>query len=338
MTRANWSCPDSKLVLPLSVASSDHGRSEWLVGRSKGIGGSDIASLLQDSPYDDSTPWFVWKDKTDPHWRADEQKKVMTRGQKLEPIVVEEFLLEHPEMTTKRQGLHQSREHPIMLANVDRLTSDGGGLECKTTTSNAVRSWAEKFGVGNAPEHYLDQCRWYALVTGRSHWWLAILVVDTWELLIWKVEVTDEQAELMTVVATEFWTTYVELGIEPDAVGWSVPEVVARYPEDDGTTVNYDPESTEATLIHQLITERRDLDAAMKKDKARRTEIDNQLRMMAGGHAEIQVGGKKAFSWKTYSSTRLDGAALKEKEPEMWEQFAKTSEGRSLYVSASIFK
>ncbi|QKY79995.1 RecE-like recombination exonuclease [Gordonia phage Clawz] len=337
MTRASWACPDSKLILPLSVASSDRGRAEWLKGRGKGIGGSDIAALLEDSPYEDNTPWFIWKDKVDPLWREDQEKKVMTRGQKMEPLVVEEFLAEHPELTTRRQGLHQSRENPIMLANVDRLTSDGGGLECKTATSNVIRSWADKFGVGNAPEHYLDQCRWYQMVTGRSHWWLAILAVDTWDLLVWKVEVTDEQAELMTVVATEFWSTYVELGIEPDPSSWSVQEITTRFPEDDGTTVNYDPDTTEAHQLQSAITERREIDAEMKALKQRRTEIDNQLRTMAGGHAEIQVGGKKAFTWKAYTRKSLDGSALKEKEPEIWNQFAKTSEGRSLYVSASIF-
>ncbi|WNM68808.1 Cas4 exonuclease [Gordonia phage Soos] len=336
--KANWSCPGSKLILPLSVASSDSGRSEWLKGRGKGIGGSDIAALLEDSPYEDNTPWFVWKDKVDPTWRADEQKKVMTRGQKMEPLVVEEFLAEHPELTTRRQGLHQSRSNPIMLANVDRLTSDGGGLECKTATSNVVRSWADKFGDGNPPEHYLDQCRWYALVTGRSHWWLAILVVDSWDLLVWKVEVTDEQAELMTVVASEFWSTYVEMNIEPSPSTWSVQEIVTRYPEDDGTTINLAPDSVEAHQLQRAISERRDIDAAMKDLKARRTEIDNQLRTTAAGHSEIQVDGKKAFTWKKYTSRRLDGSALKEKEPEIWDQFAKTSEGRSLYVSASIFK
>lgn len=338
--RADWKTPGSRLIVPLSEAASDHERTRWLQARGGGVGGSDIAALLGESPYDDATPWFVWKDKTDPMWRADEQKAVQTRGQKMEPLVIAEFLLDPsiPEgMTVRRAGLHQSRTNPILLANVDRLTSDGGGLEAKTTTSFTIRSWAAEFGVGEPPTHYVRQAQWYCLVTGRSHWWLAILVVDTWELLVWRIERDEDQFEYMETVASEFWRNHVELGIEPDPSD-SMLELAQRYPQDDGSVVDLDPESDDAHRVAALIQERREIDAEMKPLKSRREAIDNQLRAIAAGNSEIQVGGKKAFSWKLSTSTKLDSKLLKEKEPDVWDRYSKTTSGRSLYVSASIFK
>ena len=79
-----------KLVSTLNLSHE-----EWLEYRKKGIGGSEIASILGVSPF--SNAYKVWLDKTDKSEKGNFDNQAMYWGRRLEDIVAQEF--------TERTGL-----------------------------------------------------------------------------------------------------------------------------------------------------------------------------------------------------------------------------------------
>lgn len=332
-----WACPASKLVL-----RADAPREEWLAMRKVGLGGSDAAALMGDNHYDDGTPYFVWLDKTSPTEGDDlaKRNKAMARGHAMEPIVRELFEQESG-LKTRRQGLHQSREYPTILASVDALSSDGGGAEFKTATSYSIKAWPEDWKYGVCPPLYAWQAKHYMLVTGRSHWWVAALIIDTWELVIWRIDRDEEELELLAVVETEFWRTYVEPGVAPevDLGVMTTAEVSARWPSATENLLVLEEGGELASRVRELILDRRALAAEIKEAEAQEKAASDELRSIAQAHAEIHIGTRKAFTFKDSSTRRLNAEVLLEAYPDVdIEKCKKLSTGRTLRLDTKIFK
>lgn len=304
-----WKCPDSQLILP-----ADAPRPEWLGMRKAGIGGSDAAALMGDNHYDDGTPFFVWLDKTsDPNPDENEKRNnAMERGSMMEPIVRAKFEAKHPEIKTRRQGLHRSRKHPILLASVDCLTDDGGGAEFKTATSFSIKAWPEDWRDGVCPPLYAWQAKHYMLVTGRSHWYVVALIIDTWELVVWVIERDEQELELLQVVETEFWATHVETGIAPD-IDWdhyTNAEVNARFPEATEGVLKLRSDTEQGLQLRELYTLRAALGAEKKEAEQEYDAVTDRMRMIAGPHEEVQLDGKKVFTLKNSSTNKVTNAGI----------------------------
>lgn len=327
--RGPWVCPTSKLILPVSAP-----REEWLAARRQGIGGSDAAALVGVGRYKEQTPWFVWRSKVEELEEVD--KLIFRRGHELEQIIANRFEEEHPDkLRTRRAGLHQHRELPFMLASVDRLTVDGGGLEMKTTVSQESRRWREEFG-DEPPEHYVWQCLQYMAVTGRPHWYLAALVTDTWEFMWWRIEWDEERIELLRVLEEEFWNTHVVAGIEPeyDPETGGLAEAKARWPRVTGDVLALESgdDGTGARLA-DILDRRREVKLEEKDLGLELAALDGELRAIAQGHEQVNLDGRKAFTLKESSTTRLDTTKLRESEPDVYDLYKKTTLGRRLHVA-----
>ena len=119
-TPGPWALPDGRLVLPAGAS-----REQWLTERRKGIGGSDIATLLGVNPY--QSEYELWLDKSG---RAgpDEQTGAMQRGVWLEPRLAAIFS-ERTGLAVRRCGLVKNRYDGRVRATPDRLAEDGGCVE-----------------------------------------------------------------------------------------------------------------------------------------------------------------------------------------------------------------
>ena len=126
-------------------------RDQFLAGRKKGIGGSDVAAILGFSPY--KSPYQLWLDKTGRSERKESQNESAHFGNLLEDVVAKEF--------SRRSGMKVQRVTQQLtlenigeswaIGNIDRavvnpeiagrvyfdkegkLTTDQG-LECKTAS------------------------------------------------------------------------------------------------------------------------------------------------------------------------------------------------------------
>lgn len=329
-TEKTWSSPGSKLILPV-----DAPREKWLEVRKTGIGGSDAASLLGYNPYDDGTPFFVWLDKTDPEYQS-ESNSAMERGSRMEPIVREMFE-EKTGIKTRRQGMHQSREFPNLLASVDALAEDGGGWEGKTASQWVTRNWDEDV----CPDYYAAQGRHYLAVTGRSHWHVSALDIESWKLWHWVLERDEEQIEYESTVKQEFWSTYIEPGVAPEAdlTRITSEEIKRRFPKVEAAIIDFASDTDRAQQIRDTILYRRALSDEMKEAKAEFDKTSNTLALIAQGHEEIRVGGKKAFTMKMAGGKgRVTNDAILAAYPEIdLDKCRVKSTGRTLYVDTKIF-
>lgn len=317
---ADYRCTDST-----TIQRHDATTDQWHAVRNRTVGGSDIAAVLDEGTYRGQTPWMVWADKNGMLDPPDARTRALfARGHALEPTVVGLFLDERPELGVRNLGLQESKLVSGVTASVDRLTSDGGGLECKTTTTNSVNWWP---GDGSVPPQYRHQPQHYMAVTGRTHWWLAVLVIDAWKLYTWRIERDEAMVSRILDGAHRFLTKYLWAGVEPPRSG-APAEVKQRFRQDDGSVM--EPDGQVAERVAQLVARRKDLkrEAAVLDDEV--TQIDDELRGIIGEHESVRFDGKTWATWRTSTVRRFDTTAFKRDHRDLWERYAVGSPQRTL--------
>ena len=153
-----------------TISTLNMPREEWLQLRKSGIGGSDAGAICGLNPY--ASPMSVYRDKTTEDL-SDMDSETMRQGRDLEDYVARRFMEATGLKVRRSNMMYRSEEHPFMIADVDRLiVGEDAGLECKTASAYNADKWKD----GEVPLHYLMQCCHYMAVTGRSAWYIAVLI------------------------------------------------------------------------------------------------------------------------------------------------------------------
>jgi putative phage-type endonuclease len=298
--RGWWGCPAAS-----PVAGAELSREAWLAARRSGVGGSELAAVLGESRY--RTAFDVWRDKTGRTVESD-MSEAMRWGMRLESAIADGFAEEH-RLQVRSVGLLRSRRCPRMLATVDRLTSDGGGLEVKSTGFFAGRQLAE----GAMPREWFWQLVHYLAVTGRAHWWLAALVGGQ-RLEVRRLDRGDVAAEMARAVAAvgRFWTEHVDADTAPEQENPLPPAVEAGVRAEAALP---DAVAADVARWRELLVDCRDADAELAAIKARLgTEIGTgQLLTVRGAPVVRQV--------TRAAGSRFDRAGLRAAHPEIEKQF-----------------
>ena len=144
-------------------------RQNWLRARTKGIGGSDAASIVGLSPF--KTNVQLWEEKTGIRRPEDISDKPFVKyGTNAEPLIRELFKLDYPEYDVEHHEnrILRSTIYPFMQASLDGELTDPDGrrgiLEIKT--SNMMGQLAWKKWEDRIPDNYYCQILHYFLVTG----------------------------------------------------------------------------------------------------------------------------------------------------------------------------
>lgn len=300
----------------------------WLEERRRGIGGTDCLILMGEGQYEDETPYFVWLKKVEGYKVP--SNLAMRRGHELEPLVADRYVEEtgHSLIET---GMWAHPKHPEILGSPDRLVVDEdgnwiGGFEAKTTLDRTARKWGSE-----CPARFEWQVRHYMSILDLPWFDVAVLVVDTWEVLYWRVERDMAKERALIAACTEFWRTYVVPRIppEPDAL-MSAAEVAARYSVVGEKTLDLDPFSDTGWQVVELTQERRMLQERVKADQKRLERIDISLKDIAGEHEEVVVDGQRAYTWRQQTRTSIDGKRLREELPEVAAEYERSSTYRVL--------
>lgn len=293
-------------------------RENWKNDRLKGIGGSDAAIALGISPW--KSQYTLWCEKTG-RINNDTDNEAMRLGRDLEDYVAKRFSEETGKNVRKSSFSFQSKEHPFMLANVDRLiVGEDAGLECKTTSALTKT----KYDKGDIPIQYYVQCMHYMAVTGKKKWYIAILVLGVgfyWYEVNWN----DEEIANLIAGEKEFWS-YVECDEEPPLDGSdSTAETIKQlYPESDHSHVSlYDKDTTLdryielKSYIKQMENEKRLIENTIK------TEMEN---------AEYAETDKYNIKWKSFVTNRVDTKLLQKEYPDIYASVLKESKVRKFEV------
>ena len=297
---------------------------EWLQHRRSGIGGSDAGAIMGVHPY--KGQFSVWADKRGYESAADDSE-AMRQGRDLEEYVARRFS-EKSGLTVRREyGMLRSREHPFMVANIDRrIKGEKAGLECKTSRD----IYMKRYKGGDFPMEYYCQCLHYLAVTGWDAWYLAVLVYGT-ELLIFKICREEVQDDIDALIAAEetFWREHIERGtpLMPDGLTATSEALGTVYSRSEGYGI--DSTDEESAMIDRLIA----LRAQKKKTEAEIRAIENRIKAIMQ-EAEEMRSPNALISWKNTRQRRISEKKLMELYPEIdLNAIKETTEGRRFSIT-----
>ena len=113
---------------------------EWLEDRRKGIGGSDVATVLGLNKY--KSVYQLWLEKTDQIEVTSAQSEAAYWGNTLEEVVAEEFSKRTGKKVRRRNRVFEHPKYPFLRANIDRdIVGENAVLECKTANQYLANEW-----------------------------------------------------------------------------------------------------------------------------------------------------------------------------------------------------
>ena len=293
-------------------------REEWLEGRLKGIGGSDAGAILGLNEY--KSAYTLWCEKTG-RISNNTDNEAMRLGRDLEDYVAKRFE-EATGKKIRRSGFsYQSKEHPFMLANVDRLiVGEDAGLECKT--ANMLTK--TKYDKGDIPANYYAQCMHYMAVTGLSKWYIAILVMNKG---FYFFEVLRDDEEIRTLIEEEkaFWA-HVETDTEPyiDGSASTAESIYELHPTSNNETV--DICGHENDLKRYLFIKEQ-----IKKLEDEKKEYENQFKHELGDATSGFISDY-IVNWKDQTKNSVDVKKLQSNYPKIYEECLKKTSYRKFEI------
>ena len=259
--------------------------------RRKGLGASDAAGIFG---LGYSTPFSVWADKLWGHEVP--TTPYMQRGHDLEPLVAAKFEQRHG--FTSRVGGHTPHpDVPWLFATTDYRTGrpDSGliaPLECKTDEAHwNPHKWGPDGDVDGVPDYIDLQVHQQIEVCRSSVAWIAVLLIDRWELRTYEIEPDPKVIDLLLEGAEAFWHDHVLARVPPPitdpAKDWnalkSVPLDVEREVELPADT---------ADLVVEWRRARQDRVAA----EAIEAEAKAEIARLMGGAGKGLIDGEHAVT------------------------------------------
>ena len=211
--------------------------------RDKYIGGSDIAGILNISPWKDAVD--VWADKITPRVN-DEQTanhRAKQRGSRLEPYIRDMIQDEHGIQIEAFNQRYIDSEVPYFAAEIDFETAGRQkNGEIKTVHPFAARDWGEQ-DTDELPLHYVAQVQWGMGITRRQECEVFALIGD--DLRRYTVHADQDLIDTMRERAKQFWECYVLPGVQPpldyDNPARALETLKRLYPGTNGQTIDATP-------------------------------------------------------------------------------------------------
>lgn len=202
---------------PIELVSTENmPEKEWLEWRRKGIGGSEVATLMGQSPFMTARDLYRNKVGILPAIEDEGNWVAMEVGHRLESLVAEIFERKTGLRIYQIKKMFAHPDHPFMLANTDYMveTQDGqtGVLEIKTSNLHAKEKWQDD----TIPFNYECQGRHYMAIMDVDFCWFACLFGNNENDFIMRLLERDLDIEADMIAEEEnFWNSYVLAGIEP---------------------------------------------------------------------------------------------------------------------------
>lgn len=305
--------------------------------RRSGVGGSDAATVLGLNPF--TTAYELYLDKRGEAPAEDENflKEARYWGSVLEQPVCDRYAEETGYKIQKANQLIRSKEHPFMLANIDRkVVGEDRKIGFEAKTAARPEGWGES-GSNEIPPYIMLQCQHYLAVTGYDIWDLAVLIGNR-DFRTYRITPISDIIEQLIDAEEEFWDR-VTNGVAPEPQWQSAATtrlLKNMYPGTNGDVVELPPL---AQKYHDVCTE------AKSQRKYFDGIIDgcnNRIAMFMGEAAVGILSGTEAYTRKeqtrksftveensfvvTRHTTKLPVAATKAIENGTVIQLEKTSE------------
>lgn len=269
-------------------------REAWLASRPSGLGASEIAAAIGQSPW--QSMFSLWVEKT-----TGEREQVDSEsaywGTVFEPHVIERF-----GMVTGRKVHPWNQLHTVVSPAFDwlRCTPDAiqidddkgpGTLQVKTTSLRLELDWKD-----NPPLHVQIQAQFEAWMLGYSYGTVAALIGG--QKLVWHdfdVNMRFIQAALKKL---EWFWHCVQENIPPEIDGSeSTTEAIKRlYPFDEGGEIEL------GTEHEKLVAKKQSLGERKKRIEKTLTEVDNRLKVALGDYTAGLLPNGTRVTYKTQTN------------------------------------
>ncbi|OIS50227.1 hypothetical protein A4A29_02405 [Staphylococcus equorum] len=314
------SLPMNKLK---SINTKNMSDEEWKQLRTHSIGGSDCGTILGMNNY--QSPFTLWQKKLwADNYEEDISDKIQVKfGHYNEQFVAKLFEEKTGKKLRKHNKMMYHKDYDFISANVDRVViGENALLECKTTSEFLKDKWKD----GNVPASYMAQCYHYMAVTGVDVVYIAVLFGNS-EFHYETIERDEEIINDIINAEVEFWNEYIVKGQRPPADDSEVTSKALNnfWKETKNDVVNFDEEKTALFKgILAIKEQQKELDKQLKGHQ-------NQLKELLGENEFGEVSDYKA-SWKKQNRESFDAKRFKEENPELYEQYKKSSTTRTLNV------
>jgi hypothetical protein len=319
------------------------GREEWLAGRVRGIGGSEWSDVLNLEPY--GCQRKLWYKKTGvPQDYPEEVSGAMKRGQKLERLVVEEFVeLHNRTVWYPDDSVNAAEDFMEQFGRAETIcgepipewwigTPDGavqplpGEAQPSILEVKTKGPWPYmKVVKEGVPEREILQGQHYLGLTGWQQGIYAYFEPCNWELMPLGFERDDTLLASMLHAGEKFWSM-VKSGIDPERLDagdkrcrscpWlpTCQDVLSWDGTDEGGESDYEP--CDNPEIERLVGERIEITAVKKKADEMLDNLNQTLISLTGGGAKyLTEHGKLKVAVGTY--TRIDEKAFAAEYPRL---------------------
>ena len=293
---------------------------EWLALRHKYIGGSDAAAVVGLNSY--VSPYALWAEKTG-RLPGFEGNLATAVGTYLEEFVAQKFAQETGKRVRKSNQSWFNDQYPWAIANIDReIVGEDAGLEIKTTSELCMG----KFKGGEFPSNYYVQCMHYLAVTGKSKWYLAVLIGNR-EFKWFTIERDEDEIKAL-MDAERTFKMYVDNDTPPVADGAQATTDTLKtiYPDSTDTAIGIGFFERDLENYFRLKEQKKNIEQIIDG-------IENRIKAHLGECARGE-GEKYKVSWKTQYKKTFDYKQFVADHPEMdVSRYYKTSGSRPFKVT-----
>jgi putative phage-type endonuclease len=266
----------------------------WHEARRGTVSASEISAVLGLSPY--SSPFDLWWSKRLGDSKSD--NRAMSRGRRVEPLILEDFQDEHPHLLLRSFGLVQNIARPWQVFTPDALAYEAGRIDpsehdpvavVEAKTDGGSDEWGER-GTDEVPVHYRAQAIYQMDVVGVD-----LAYVPMWrgfDYRLYQVPYDAEDAAFMRDEARRFLDS-LEADEEPpiDSHVATTERLKRLHP-----SVIDEPVDVPAVVVRQYLAAKRLKDTATDRVAL----AENRLRHVLGAHKTGEVDGVKVCSRSVY--------------------------------------
>ena len=242
--------------------------------RAKYLGGSDVAGILGISPW--RTPLEVYLDKVQPRIKPVDpsKQKVFTRGQRMEPYVIDLLSEETGLEIIHRGNRYIHRDYGFIAAEIDAEAATGENIEIKTVSPFKAREWGE-VQTDAIPVHYTAQAMHGLMVTGKQVCVFGVLIGGD-DFRIYRVERDEETIQAILEKEVAFWDRVINLN-PPDAT--TVSDISLMFEKDAGSSIEADGKAL------ALFNDLRDMKTRCKSLEAEIAVSEEKLKLYMQEHS-----------------------------------------------------
>jgi putative phage-type endonuclease len=300
---------------------------DWLTFRAMiGIGASEVAAVLGLNKYE--TPFSVWQKKVSDEILL-EENDFMTFGNLVEPALIAWYNKKTGNSAIKDSYLRIHKDFNCLFADLDGIMIDDSGnecglVECKSTSQRTYDSWQkdEEDCVQGVPLYHYCQIQHELSVTGLPWCDLAVLITDRRQLKILRINRDDEYITKQNEVLVAWYNAYVVPMIPPELTAQELSHIEPA----EGTFTEASQEIADSVRLLK------DLADEMKLVEHRYNDVKDLIIRNIGDKENLTYSGSVLATFKMQSRVTLMTDLIKQREPDIFDRFGKTTTFRVLRI------